>query len=137
MVDPEIILIPLGIAIIFLSIGGAVAITKWANCVFDPRRYQYGQRSRSTLLGLAPEDRTRALETYRQLASEKLGVIKTAIAMGYNEQELKRLDARLEQLIGADAMTGIMRGEAPLASAELVQTDLEAELRALRQNTQS
>ena len=52
--------------------------------------------------------RSEALKTYERLAREKLDVIKTAVAMGYSENELAALDARLEKLIGEDKLKSLL-----------------------------
>ena len=77
----------------------------------------------------------KALETYERLAQEKLEVIKTALAMGYSDDEIAKLDARLESLIGKDQLTQILQGggAATVASADLVDTQLEREIERLRQ----
>jgi hypothetical protein len=139
MFDPEVILVPLGITLILLGIGGMVSIIKWSNWMFDPRRSERttSYKRLGRLSGMSQDERLKALEAYRQLASEKLDVVKTAIAMGYSDKELDKLDQRLEQLIGADALRSVIRGEAPLPSKELSERDLEAELRELRQTIQA
>jgi hypothetical protein len=132
-IDPDSILVPLGIFLILLGIGAMVAIIRWSGWVFHPRRISAGIWPQGRLGAATQDERFKALEAYRQLASEKLDVIKTAIAMGYNEQELKRLDARLEQLIGAEAVQQLVHGEAPLPSGDLQRTSLETELRSIRE----
>src|SRR5690242_11464287 len=131
MLDPEVIGIPVGFFIMFVGVGAMVAIIRWSGWVFHPRRL--GELRGAGLRAATQDERLKALEVYRQVASEKLDVIKTAIAMGYNEQELKRLDARLEQLIGAEALQQLARGEAPLPSVELQRLDRETELRSVRE----
>lgn len=98
---------------------------------------QAGKRGRvdaSTQYQPSPQVTAKALETYERLAKEKLDVIKTALAMGYKDNELAALDARLEQLVGADKLTEILRGSGPeaLASADLVDTQLDHEIERLR-----
>ena len=130
-IDPDTISVPLGFFIMFIGIGAMVAIIRWSGWMFHPRRI--GEYRGAGLRQATQDERARALESYRQLASEKLDVIKTAIAMGYNEQELKRLDARLEQLIGTDAVEKLVHGQLPLPSCELQRADLQTELRAIRE----
>lgn len=139
MGDPDLLLVPLGISMILLAIGGLTAIIKWSSWRFDQRRPE-----RPALLhrfagaaGISQEERLKALEAYRQLASEKLEVVKTAITMGYTDKELEKLDKRLEQLIGADALKSVIRGETPLPSSDLSEQDVESELRILRQTIQT
>jgi hypothetical protein len=131
LVDPNALQIPVGILIILLGVGAMVAIIRWSGWVFHPRRL--GELRGAGLRAATQDERFKALEAYQQLASEKLDVIKTAIAMGYNEQELNRLDARLEQLIGADAVQKLVRGDIPLPSRELERATLDTELRAIRE----
>jgi hypothetical protein len=77
---------------------------------------------------------TKALETYERLANEKLEVIKTALAMGYSDAEIAKLDARLENLIGKDKLQQILQGSgaAAVANADLVDTQLDREIERLR-----
>jgi hypothetical protein len=132
MMDPDIFAVAIAISTVCFSIGGAVCLLRWSMWKFD-RRIHRGDQMASRLGIGSSEERLKALDTYKALASEKLDVIKTAITMGYNQKELERLDARLEQLIGADALKKIVKGEAPLPSAELGRRDLEAELLELRE----
>jgi hypothetical protein len=69
------------------------------------------------------------LQMYERLVSEKLDVIKTAIAMDYGSGELAELDRRLERLIGKDELTKLLKqgGELPQVSQELANTDLTTE----------
>jgi hypothetical protein len=77
----------------------------------------------------------KALATYERLAREKLEVIKTALAMGYSDVEIEKLDARLEKLIGKDKLEGILRGSSAeaVASADLLDTQLDREIARLKQ----
>lgn len=86
----------------------------------------------------SPQVTAKALETYERLAKDKLEVIKTALAMGYKDNDLAALDARLERLVGADKLTEILRGSGPeaLASADLVDTQLDHEIERLRKMRQ-
>jgi hypothetical protein len=138
MIDPDLILVPLGISLIILSFGASLAMVKWASWRFDTRTARQSGLSERLLTGadVTQQERAKALEAYRQLASEKLEVIKTAIALGYNDRELQQLDKRLESLIGSEALKCVIRGESPLPPADLDKHDLEAELRELRQTTQ-
>jgi hypothetical protein len=81
----------------------------------------------------ADPQRAEALKVYERLAKEKLDVIKTAVAMGYKENELAALDARLEQLIGTDKLKSLLEdGAAPAVDSELMTADLEQEMERLR-----
>lgn len=81
----------------------------------------------------------KALETYERLAQEKLEVIKTALAMGYSDSEISKLDARLENLIGKDKLEQILQGggAATAASADLIDTRLDSEIERLRKIRQA
>lgn len=81
---------------------------------------------------VASADRQKALQVYENLCREKLEVIKTALAMGYSQEDLARLDARLERLIGKDELQKLSRGETPVAGAELVNLSLADEERTLQ-----
>jgi len=85
----------------------------------------------------APQESSsaKALEVYRELAKEKLEVIKTALAMGYSDAEIAKLDARLENLIGREKLVELLKGGSAeaIASADLVDTQLEREVERLRQ----
>jgi hypothetical protein len=80
------------------------------------------------------EERARARELYERLVREKLEVVKDAIAMGYSEAELDRLDARLEELIGREQLQRLLseKPEAPTPDADLMDTDLLAEAERLK-----
>lgn len=97
-----------------------------------------GQADPSSQYMPLPQVTAKALETYERLAKDKLEVIKTALAMGYKDDDLAALDARLERLIGADKLTEILRGSGPeaLASADLVDTQLDHEIERLRKMRQ-
>jgi hypothetical protein len=130
-VDPDLFFIPFAFLVMMLGAATMVAIIRWSGWYFHPRRL--GELRGAGLRASTQEERFKAIEAYRQLASEKLDVIKTAITMGYNEQELKRLDLRLEELIGADALQRLVRGDLPLPSRELDRASLATELQALRE----
>jgi hypothetical protein len=132
MMDPDIFAVAIAVSTVCFSVGGAFCMVRWAVWKFDNRirrNQHFAQR-----LGIgSSEERLKALDIYKSLASEKMDVIKTAITMGYNQKELERLDARLEQLIGADALKKIVKGDVPLPAAELSLRDMEAELLELRE----
>lgn len=79
------------------------------------------------LPALNKQERLKALEAYKALVHEKMDVIKTALAMGYRAEELERLDARLEKLIGREQLANIMAGVPPQPSPELLDRDLNSE----------
>jgi hypothetical protein len=74
---------------------------------------------------------------YERLAREKLDVLRTAITMGYKEDQLAELDARLERLVGADKLEGLLadKPQTPPIKAVLAQADLETEMERIRQAT--
>ena len=76
----------------------------------------------------------------RDVLNEKLDVLKTAIAMGYKEDELALLDKRLEQVVGKEELekllkeeraTGIAAHFGPKRHEALSAADLEATENAL------
>lgn len=80
------------------------------------------------------KDRAEARELYERIVREKLDVIKTALAMGYNQQEIDQLDTRLEKLVGSDKLKAILDGQAaPTPDGELLDADLSQELNALKE----
>lgn len=67
----------------------------------------------STLMGpinarVKADEREKLRKMYERLALEKLDVIKTAVAMGYQRSDLQELDARLEEVIGSEAMQSLL-----------------------------
>jgi hypothetical protein len=79
------------------------------------------------------KDRAEARDLYERVVREKLDVIKTALAMGYNQAELQHLDQRLEQLIGSEKLQTLLQGQAaPVPSVELLDADLNQELAAVK-----
>jgi hypothetical protein len=85
-------------------------------------------------------ERENARKSYERIALEKLEVIKTAITMGYTHQELDALDHRLEKLIGADRLKTLLNDKepgVPQAKGDLLDTDLDAEIRRLQDARQS
>lgn len=76
-------------------------------------------------------ERERARATYEKLMLEKLDVIKTAVAMGMQDEELAELDRRLEELVGAESMRSLLQGSTPQPEkvpSDALATDLDAEL---------
>ena len=71
-----------------------------------------------------------ARESYERLVRDKLDVIKTAIAMGQSDDEIRALDARLERLIGTDKLKDLLDGRSPqppVPAQDLKDIDLLAE----------
>jgi hypothetical protein len=139
-VDLDLLTLFIGIAIIILASG---AVKYWMPTMAgaDARRHallmqaaRRGQIGPPEQYQASSQISAKALETYERLAKDKLEVIKTALAMGYKDDELAALDARLERLVGADKLSEILRGSGPetLASADLVDTQLDHEIERLR-----
>jgi len=87
---------------------------------------------------MAQAERKEARQLYERIVMEKLDTMKTAIAMGHTQDELSDLDNRLERLVGADKLAGLLEDkktpEVPevKADAELMDADLEAEIARLQ-----
>jgi|WetSurMetagenome_2_1015567.scaffolds.fasta_scaffold967944_1 hypothetical protein len=80
-------------------------------------------------------ERSDARKMYERLALEKLDVIKTAVAMGYAQSDLKELDARLERLIGAEQLQQLLDPKqpgVPQAQSEILHAELTDELEQMR-----
>lgn len=81
---------------------------------------------------MAPDVHKAALEAYKHAVSEKMDVMRAAIQMGWSDSELKRLDTRLEELIGKDELKRLLDGEVPQAINSEAELDPEAERIRLR-----
>ena len=121
----------LGLSMIIASIGATVWMIRNRGETHHGARRE-GKPSATPLVN--PQV-AQALEVYRELAKDKLEVIKTALTMGYKDEEIARLDARLEAMIGKDKVEALLKGGSPeaLASADLLDTQLESEMRRLKQ----
>lgn len=84
------------------------------------------------------QERAEARKLYERLAQEKLEVIKTALSMGYADLELKKLDQRLERLVGPDKLTQLLeeKPKVDLKQVDLLDDDLQAEIERLQQEKQ-
>ncbi len=78
--------------------------------------------------------RERRHRMVRDVLNERLDVVRTAIAMGYNEDQLAELDARLERLVGRPQLEALLTQDKPVAGVtqfgaarhgRLPSTDLE------------
>ncbi len=81
------------------------------------------------------QDRADARALYERVTRDKLDVLKTAIAMGYTQQDLQALDARLEQLIGTEKLHALLQDPqvaAPLLTSQLLDLDLAQELEQVK-----
>jgi hypothetical protein len=63
-------------------------------------------------------ERREARQAYERLMMEKLDVLKTAVTMGYNNEELRELDARLEKLVGPDKLKAMLDVDKSVAKYE-------------------
>jgi len=104
------------------------------------RNGQVGEAS-SALLEIEQmkqQERAEARKLYERLAQEKLEVIKTALSMGYADLELKKLDERLERLVGPDKLTQLLEEnpKVDLRQVDLMDDDLQAEIERLQQQKQ-
>lgn len=86
----------------------------------------------SSMLGnmMQRRERIQAREMYERIVNEKLDVIKTAVAMGRDDQEIDLLDERLERLIGSREMAKLLGKKKPGVpeldySVESVDLDIE------------
>jgi hypothetical protein len=117
-----------------IGIGLMVAIIKWSKAGFPGFNVQTGPpQSRRIPVAYRgdPEQQKAALEAYKHAVSEKMDVLRTAINMGWGDEELKRLDARLEQLIGQDELKRLLEGDIPAAQGAQGM-DAQQELSRLR-----
>jgi hypothetical protein len=90
------------------------------------------------MLRMKQAERKEARKLYERIVMEKLDVMKTAVAMGFEQNDLKDLDQRLEQLVGADKLESLVSGkDAPAVPAirpdsEMHDADLAAEINRLQ-----
>jgi hypothetical protein len=83
---------------------------------------------------MALDERREARKLYERIVMEKMDVIRTAIAMGHSQAELRELDRRLAALIGADEIKTLLDEKSPgvpLAKNELRDVDLSDEMKTL------
>jgi hypothetical protein len=90
------------------------------------------------MLRMKQAERREARKLFERIVMEKLDVMKTAVAMGFQQNDLQDLDARLERLVGTDKLQGLLSGkEVPATPAvqpdsELNDTDLTNEIERLQ-----
>ena len=122
----------------FIEIGIMVGIMIFAasaaKAIFGDNKSPGKRRHERRMASISRADRDKALEIYRDLAREKLDVIKNAIAMGYSEGELDSLDRRLEKLIGREKLEEIIDGGLPEADLDMRDRDLLRELKRIRES---
>jgi hypothetical protein len=121
-----------------LGIGMMVAMiimaSAWAKRIMWSGGVPTGKKGRQVILQqVGSVDRQKALAVYENLCREKLDVMKTALAMGWSQDDLTRLDARLEKLIGQEQLQQLARGEVPQSSADLSSINLTRETALLKE----
>jgi hypothetical protein len=87
---------------------------------------------------LKQQERAESRKLFERLAQEKLEVVKTALTMGYGDLELKKLDERLERLVGPERLTQLLKEEpeVELKEVDMLDADLQAEIERLQQQGQ-
>ncbi|MBN2083459.1 hypothetical protein JW859_14785 [bacterium] len=85
------------------------------------------------------KERAEARALYERLVREKLEVIRDAVAMGYAETDLHRLDKRLAELIGEQQLKQLLSEDPdlPQATDDLRDTDLLNEVDRLKGRTET
>jgi len=89
---------------------------------------------------LKQAERKEARQLYERITMEKLDVMKTALAMGMNKDELADLDRRLEKLVGANQMKTLLLNvpETPVAdSTDLRDADLDSEVQRMKERRET
>ncbi len=115
------------IAIIIIAKGFTAYM--WGDSKHSKKRVRRLSKAEKAQSG---RERAEARKAYEELVKEKLDVMKTAITMGYSERELAKLDLRLEKLIGKDKLDKVVAGDVPMPDKDLLDTDLDSELRRMR-----
>ncbi len=83
-------------------------------------------------------ERVKAREMYERIVREKLDVIKTAVAMGRDDDEIEMLDERLERLIGSREMgrlLGKKQPGVPEVNYEVESVDLDVEVGRIKRRS--
>jgi len=75
------------------------------------------------------KDRADTRAMIERLAEKKLDMVKDAIAMGYSEKQLERLDERLEGLIGPEQLQAMIQ---QLEGGGLPDADIEGDQQGSR-----
>jgi len=135
--------IELGIFIAIIIMASAAAKYFFGTGHQKGQRAQAGSPPQSKLnleqQRLQVQERTEARALYERLVREKLEVIKDAVAMGYAEADLHRLDKRLAELIGEQQLKQLLSDdpELPQATDDLKDTDLLAEADRLKRKSET
>lgn len=120
---------------LFIGIALLIVASGWAKRGFPGLAQGSAQRSKRVPVAyrVDPALHQAALDAYKHAVSEKMDVMRTAIQMGWGDDELKRLDARLEELIGKAELKRLIDGEIPLLDNGESRLDPIAELGRIRQ----
>jgi hypothetical protein len=70
------------------------------------------------------QDRDKARAMYERLSLEKLEMLKAALHGGYKEEDLAKLDARLERIIGSDKLQSLLEVATESSPAAAPQKEL-------------
>lgn len=83
------------------------------------------------------KERLEARRMFERLMHRKLDAVETALALGWTREELYQLDSKLERLIGADQMKGLL-DRLPTASEirDIPEDQLRAEISQIRKARQ-
>lgn len=135
---------------VFVGIGLMVAIIKLSSAYSKRMAFGSGagpwlqakvsvadKAGKGKQVAMSNADKAAALAAYQSLVKDKLDVLKTALAMGYDEHELSALDERLERLIGKEQLARIAAGQPAQPSSELLAvSNLEIERHKLQEMRQ-
>ena len=111
----------------FAVVAGAIAAVIYAVSLLL-------QRTRPDKEAIKANERQRNRELYEKLVREKLEVLKTAIALGYDDVQLAKLDTRLEELIGKDELKRLLgdADAAPRFDEKLLTADMDGEIAEIK-----
>ena len=78
-------------------------------------------------------ERREVRKLYMELLREKLDIIKTALSLGYSDQDVAKLDQRLERLIGSEkTLEKLKTGKQVKPQDQLLTKDLVEEIDLLK-----
>jgi len=129
--------VEIGLMVAIIVLGSAAAKHFFGHA----GRHSHGGASQASGTNYSPEatrlryqERASARELYERLVREKLAVVRDAVAMGYSEIELSKLDKRLAELIGEEDLKKLLSDspETPVPTADLLDTDLATEVEKMR-----
>lgn len=104
-----LLLVPFGALVGFISWNVLKKGMKAAIKESDPLAVGNGSAE-----AIRAKDRAEARALYERIVMEKLDVVKTAIAMGYDKQEIRNLDSRLEELVGSEKLQSLLNDDLPV-----------------------